>query len=102
VCADAISVNPQVTMRAGHQGTLVDLSLRGVGFIANSRLCPGARIELRLRTGADVISVRGRVVRCHVLRFWQGFVHYRAALESDAPIDLRSVRQGNKLPAGQG
>jgi hypothetical protein len=102
VCADALCVDTQVRTRAGHQGVLVDLSLRGVGFIANSRLCPGARIELRLRTGPGAVSVCGRVVRCHVLRVWEGLVHYRVALESDVPIDLTSLHRGNRLPARQG
>ena len=69
-------------IRPGHPAQLVDVSAGGALVDTDHRLLPGAPVELRMRTSGRHISMRGRVVRCAVVRL-RPVVCYRGAIAFD-------------------
>ncbi len=69
-------------IRPGHPATIVDLSADGILVDTPHRVLPGASVEVLLtRDGkGDAEAVRGRVVRCSVVRLRAEAVTYRAAI----------------------
>ena len=71
------------SVRPGHPARLIDVSAGGALIETNHRLLPGTSVELQVDTGTDRTSVRGRVLRCAVVRLRPTWVCYRGAIAFD-------------------
>ena len=69
-------------VRPGHSAALLNLSAGGALVDTEHRLLPGSIVDLQMRTKSDRISMRGRVVRCAVVRL-RPAVCYRGAIAFD-------------------
>ena len=69
-------------VRPGHSAVLLNVSAGGALVDTEHRLLPGSIVELQMRTKGDRISMRGRVVRCAVVRL-RPAVCYRGAIAFD-------------------
>jgi hypothetical protein len=67
----------------GHRARLIDVSSGGALIETNHRLLPGSEVELNVEKGTDRARVRGRVVRCNVVRVRPTWVCYRGAIAFD-------------------
>jgi hypothetical protein len=67
-------------VRPGHDASLVDVSSSGALIETHHRLLPGSSIELQLNGQQRRASMRGRVVRCAVVRLRASGVWYRGAI----------------------
>jgi hypothetical protein len=67
----------------GYRARLLDVSAGGALIETSHRLLPGTPVELRVNTGTDRASVRGRVLRCAVVRVRPTWVCYRGAIAFD-------------------
>ena len=70
-------------VRPGHRARLIDVSAGGALIETSHRLLPGTAVELQVATGTDRASVRGRVLRCAVVRVRPTWVCYRGAIAFD-------------------
>ncbi len=70
-------------VRPGHRARVVDVSAAGVLLETNHRLLPGTTVEVQVETGSDRACVRGRVLRCAVVRLRPTWVCYRGAIAFD-------------------
>ena len=70
-------------VRPGHRARLIDVSAGGALIETSHRLLPGASVELQVETGTDRANVRGRVLRCAVVRLRPTWVCYRGAIAFD-------------------
>jgi hypothetical protein len=70
-------------VRPGHRAHLVDVSAAGALVETSYRLLPGASVELHLETENTHTRIRGRVLRCAVVRVRPSFVCYRGAISFD-------------------
>ncbi len=81
-------------IRPGCRASLLDLSCGGLLLETETRLLPGAAVDVLLSTGSETRVMRSRVARCHV-----SAIHptdgprYRAAVEFDEPLTERGVWQ---------
>ena len=73
-------------VRPGHRAHLVDVSATGALIETSYRLLPGASVELHLETESTHTRIRGRVLRCAVVRVRPSFVHYRGAVAFDRSL----------------
>jgi hypothetical protein len=73
-------------VRPGHEVDLIDVSLGGALVECVRRLLPGTLIELYLVAGDRSASVRGRVLRCAVVRLKATFISYRGAIGFDRDL----------------
>lgn len=71
------------SVRPGHRARVVDVSAGGALIETSLRLLPGAAVELQMETGSNRASVRGRVLRCAVVRVRPTWVCYRGAIAFD-------------------
>jgi hypothetical protein len=67
----------------GHGARLIDVCAGGALIETNHRLLPGTSVELQVDTRTDRASVRGRVLRCSVVRLRPTWVCYRGAIAFD-------------------
>lgn len=87
-------------VRPGHRAQLVNVSAGGVLVDTACRLQPGASVELQMRTDSRHISIRGRVVRCAVVRL-RPVVCYRGAIAFDQHLPwFCRARAGSGYPEG--
>jgi hypothetical protein len=70
-------------VRPGHRARLIDVSSRGALIETNHRLLPGTDVELEVENGTDSARIRGRVLRCAVVRLRPTWVCYRGAIAFD-------------------
>ncbi|HJZ78096.1 MAG TPA: PilZ domain-containing protein [Vicinamibacterales bacterium] len=89
-------------VRPGHRAHLVDVSAAGALIETSYRLLPGASVELHLETDSTHTRIRGRVLRCAVVRVRPSFVHYRGAIAFDRSLpwfvdDTRRLSDGHDL-----
>ena len=70
-------------VRPGHRARLIDVCAGGVLIETNHRLLPGTAVELQVECGTDRTSMRGRVLRCAVVRVRPTWVCYRGAIAFD-------------------
>ncbi len=68
----------------GDHARLVDVSAGGALVETSQRLLPGSSVELQVETGTERASVRGRVLRCAVVRVRPTWVCYRGAIAFDS------------------
>jgi PilZ domain len=70
-------------VRPGHKARLIDVSSGGALIETNHRLLPGTSVELQVENESDRASMRGRVLRCAVVRVRPTWVCYRGAIAFD-------------------
>lgn len=85
-------------VRPGHDARLIDVSAGGALIETNHRLLPGASVELQMETGNRQVSVRGRVLRCAVVRVRPTWVCYRGAIEFDRHLPWVVEEGGYGVP----
>ena len=73
-------------VRPGHRAHLVDVSAAGALVETSYRLLPGASVELHLETDTTHTRIRGRVLRCAVVRVRPAAVCYRGAIAFDRDL----------------
>ncbi|HKB13785.1 MAG TPA: PilZ domain-containing protein [Vicinamibacterales bacterium] len=73
-------------VRPGHRAHLVDVSATGALIETSYRLLPGTSVELHVETETTHTRIRGRVLRCAVVRLRPSFVHYRGAIAFDRSL----------------
>jgi PilZ domain-containing protein len=67
-------------VRPGHRARLIDVSAGGALIETSHRLLPGAVVELHVERQSEYTRVRGRVLRCTVVRVRPTWVCYRGAI----------------------
>jgi hypothetical protein len=72
-----------IRVRPGVDASMVDLSATGVLVETQRRLLPGASIEIHFVRDKRLAAVRGRVLRCAVVRLEPTAVCYRVAVLFD-------------------
>ena len=70
-------------VRPGHRVAIIDVSAGGALIEGANRLLPGAAVDLQVETVRRRTTLRGRVLRCAVVRLRSSSVGYRAALAFD-------------------
>jgi hypothetical protein len=73
-------------VRPGHQAMLINISAGGALIETGHRLLPGSNVDLVLDRNQHRASVRGRVLRCTVVRLQQGSICYRGAIGFDRSL----------------
>ena len=73
-------------VRPGHRARVIDVSAGGALIETSLRLLPGTTVEFQVETGTSHASVRGRVLRCAVVRLRPTWVCYRGAIVFDRPL----------------
>jgi PilZ domain-containing protein len=71
------------SVRPGHRARVIDVSAAGALIETSHRLLPGTAVDLQVESGTDRASVRGRVLRCAVVRLRPTWVCYRGAIAFD-------------------
>ena len=67
-------------VRPGHGARVIDISAGGALVETSHRLLPGTIVELHVERGSEHSRVRGRVLRCAVVRVRPTWVCYRGAI----------------------
>jgi hypothetical protein len=70
-------------VRPGHFVAVIDVSAGGALIEISRRLLPGSAVDLQINTAHRGTTLRGRVVRCAVIRLHSTSVFYRAAVAFD-------------------
>jgi hypothetical protein len=86
-------------IKPGHHAKLVDVSAGGALIETNRRLLPGSSVELHMETEKSQTSVRGRVVRCAVVRVRPASVCYRGAISFDRHLPWFADASGYQVPS---
>ena len=90
-------------VRPGHRVAVIDVSAGGALIEGANRLLPGTAVDLQVETVHRRATIRGRVLRCAVIRLRSSSVWYRAAIAFDrqlsAFIDDRQTEY--KVPIGE-
>jgi hypothetical protein len=76
----------QARVRPGHEASVIDISAHGVLIETALRLLPGRQVELQIERGDELMAIRGRVVRCRVVRVLPSRVSYHGAIGFDKPL----------------
>jgi hypothetical protein len=88
-------------VRPGHRARLIDVSASGALIETSHRLLPGTLVELHVETGKDRTRVRGRVLRCSVVRVRPTSVCYRGAIAFDRYLHWFVDEAGCALPTAE-
>jgi hypothetical protein len=70
-------------VRPGHRAMLINISATGALIETHHRLLPGTNVDLHVERNNYRASVRGRVVRCTVVRVRPSSILYRGAIGFD-------------------
>jgi hypothetical protein len=70
-------------VRPGHPAAVTDVSPGGALIEISRRLLPGSVVELQFNTAQRRTTLRGRVLRCAVVRLRSTSILYRAAIGFD-------------------
>jgi hypothetical protein len=73
-------------VRPGHAATLVNVGAGGALIETRHRLLPGANVDLLLERSHYRATVRGRVLRCAVVRLSSSSICYRGAIGFDRSL----------------
>ena len=88
-------------VKPGHHARLVDVSAGGALIETSHRLLPGASVELHMETESRRASVRGRVLRCAVIRVRPASMCYRGAIGFDRHLPWFVDAPGNQVPTAE-
>jgi PilZ domain len=91
-------------VRRGVHVTVVDASAGGVLIETRHRLLPGMPLEIYLERSKGTFTMRGRVLRCDVVRLTASSVCYRGAIRFDAylPWLTEDVATGSSFTTTEG
>ena len=91
-------------VRRGVQLTVVDVSAGGVLIETSQRLLPGMPLEIHLERNKGISTMRGRVLRCGVVRLTAHSVSYRSAIGFDQhlPWLIEDVETGSSFTTTEG
>jgi hypothetical protein len=83
---------------------VIDVSAGGVLIETSHRLPPGMPLEIHLERNTGVSTVRGRVLRCGVVRLTASLVCYRGAIGFDQclPWLIGDVEAGSSFTKTEG
>ena len=70
-------------VRPGHLAKVIDVSAGGALIETAHRLLPGSVVELHVERHTEQTRVRGRVLRCAVVRVRPAAIFYRGAIGFD-------------------
>jgi hypothetical protein len=73
-------------VRPGHRVAIIDVSAGGALIEGANRLLPGATVDFQVETVRRRTTLRGRVLRCAVVRLRSSSVGYRAAIAFDRQL----------------
>lgn len=83
-------------VRPGHRARVIDVSASGALIETAHRLLPGTPVELHVETRTDRANVRGRVLRCAVVRLRPTWVCYRGAIAFDRHLPWFIEERGER------
>jgi hypothetical protein len=83
-------------LRPGRTALVVDLSAGGALLETDWRLLPGTRVELQLGDPKPIVTIAGRILRCHVALVDRERIRYRGALAFDVPVPWVVEGHGGK------
>jgi hypothetical protein len=83
----------------GNHARLIDVSAGGALIETSHRLLPGAAVELHMESKTQRAAVRGRVLRCAVVRVRPTFVCYRGAISFDRHLPWFVDASGCPVPS---
>lgn len=92
-----------VRVRPGVEASIVDVSASGVLVETPRRLLPGTAIEIHFERDKRLAAVRGRVLRCAIVRLGPSSVCYRGAVLFDRhlPWLVDDHARGYSVPIGE-
>ena len=70
-------------VRPGHPAVVINVSAGGAFIEISRRLLPGSIVDLQVEAAQRRATLRGRVLRCTVVRLRPASVWYRAAIAFD-------------------
>ena len=73
-------------VRPGRQAMLINISAGGALIETGHRLLPGSHVDLVLERSHYRATVRGRVLRCAVVRLQSASICYRGAIGFDRSL----------------
>lgn len=76
----------QARVRPGHEASVIDISAHGALIETALRLLPGRRCEMQIERAGQLTAIRGRVVRCRVVRLLASCISYHGAIGFDQPL----------------
>ena len=85
-------------VRPGHLATVVDVSAGGILVETEHRLLPGSSVELHVESEHRSAKLRGRVMRCSVVRVRPEAVSYRGAIAFDRHLPWYQEDDGYDVP----
>jgi hypothetical protein len=85
-------------VRPGHLATIVDVSAGGALVETEYRLLPGSGVEMQLDTENRREKLRGRIVRCSVVRVRPDSISYRGAIAFDRHLPWYEDEDGYDVP----
>lgn len=86
-------------VKPGHRARLLDVSAGGALIETTHRLLPGTSVELHMESDTRRTSVRGRILRCAVVRVRPTFVCYRGAIAFDRHLPWLVDTSGYQVPS---
>jgi PilZ domain len=91
-------------VRRGVYVAIVDVSAGGVLVETPHRLLPGMPLEIHLERNKRISTVRGRVLRCAVVRLSASLVCYRGAIGFDRHLSwfAADVESGSSFTHTEG
>ena len=91
-------------VRRGVHVTVVDVSAGGVLVETHHRLLPGMPLDIHLERNKGISTMRGRVLRCGVVRLTPSSVWYRGAIRFDRylPWLTDDLEAGSSFTAAEG
>jgi PilZ domain-containing protein len=90
-----------VRIRPGHRAHMIDVSAGGVLLETSYRLLPGTKVDLQMENAADRTNVRGRVIRCAVVRVRPATICYRGAIAFDRHLPWFVETDGYAVPGAE-
>jgi hypothetical protein len=87
-------------VRLGHRVAVIDVSAGGALVESNHRLLPGSVVELHVEAANRRATIRGRVLRCAVVRVHSSELCYRGAIMFDRHFGwlVDSGSDGHSVP----
>jgi hypothetical protein len=85
-------------VRPGHCACLVNVSAGGALIETGYRLLPGSSVELHMEAKQGRTTVRGRVLRCAVVRVHANAVCYRGAIVFERHLPWLQDGDGYRVP----
>ena len=86
-------------LKPGRFARLIDVSAGGALIETSHRLLPGTSVELLMESSVRRTAVRGRVLRCAVVRVRPTFICYRGAIGFDRQLPWFTEASGYQVPS---